>query len=160
MTESSTTAGAITAPDVTVHLLRPAPPVRAFLIAAVLSVLGAVVLVASSRNGWPLVVLVLGGVLAAAGVALLAVAVATMVRMRVRAELTPTGYSFRTPAGVRQGTWAETVKVTASDTGHRLSFVHRDESVDHVMTPLGHDDPEMGELVADLTRRLEASRRG
>ncbi|GAB3625048.1 hypothetical protein GCM10027418_31350 [Mariniluteicoccus endophyticus] len=149
-----------TAADVSIYHLRPAPPVRALGIAAVAAVVGAIVLVSALQMAWPTAVAAVGGILVALGVVLLVLALVAMFRMRVRAELTPTGYSFRTPAGVRHGTWAETVKVTVSDTGHRVTFVHRDDTTDHVITPLGNQDPQQDELLADVYRRLERSRKG
>lgn len=144
--------------EVSVHVLRAAPPARALMAAAIGSVLGAVVLVVSVANDWPAVVTVLGSVLLAAGLVLLGLALWTMTTMRVRAELTPTGYTFRTPSGVRHGTWAETVKVTASESGRRVTLHHRDESVHHVLCPVGAEDPAMQRLVGELAERLKSSR--
>lgn len=142
---------------VTVHTLRPQPPARAFLTAAVVSVVGALLIVLASAQQWPVVV-ALGVVVLIAGLALLGAGFWSMWRMQVRAELTPTGYTFRTPAGVRHGTWAETIKVTASESGRRMSFHHRDETVDHVVCPVGANHPAMTELVEDVTSRLKNSR--
>jgi len=72
--------------------------------------------------------------------------------------LTPTGYTFRTPAGIRVGVWAETQKVTTSETGRRLSLHNKDESVQDVISPVGAEDAAMRRLVADLTERLTRSR--
>jgi hypothetical protein len=143
---------------VSVHTLRPQPPVRAFLIAAVVSVAGAVLTVVGAANGWPGGVIALWVVILIAGLALLGAGIWSMWRMQVRAELTPTGYTFRTPAGVRHGTWSETTRVTASESGRRISFHHRDETVDHVICPVDANDPTMAELVEDVTSRLKDSR--
>ncbi|NNG19719.1 hypothetical protein HJ590_09045 [Naumannella sp. ID2617S] len=143
---------------VSVHVLRPAPPVRAFGIAAVLIVVGAVLVVTGSAQQWPVVALALGGLVLVLGLVLFAAGVAAVVRMRVRAELTPTGYSFRTPGGVRHGTWADTVRVGISDSGRRISFLDRGERVQHVISPVGDESPEMEALTAEIVRRLEASR--
>lgn len=144
--------------DVTIHVLRAAPPIRALLIASLGSVLGALFIVVATANGWSVVITVLGVVILVLGLALLGLAVWTMTRMRVRAELTPTGYLFRTPAGVRHGTWAETVRVTASESGQRITLHGRDESVQHVFSPVGAQDPGMLDLIDDLTERLRTSR--
>lgn len=143
---------------VSVHTLRPEPPIRAFLLAAVVTILGAVLTVLASAQDWAGVVLVLGVMLMVAGLALLAAGIWSVWKMRVQAELTPTGYTFRTPAGVRHGTWAETVKVTASESGRRITFHHRDDTVQHIMAPVGGDNPAMSALVEDLTERLKTSR--
>ncbi|OYO01893.1 hypothetical protein [Enemella evansiae] len=144
--------------EVSVHVLRPAPPIRAFGLASVFTVLGAVLLVTAYAQGWSTVLKVLFGIVLVLGLALLGAAIATVVRMRVRAELTPTGYSFRTPAGVRHGTWADTAKVSTSESGHRLSFVDNDDRVQHVISPVGGESPEMSALTAEIVERLESSR--
>lgn len=144
--------------EVSVHVLRPAPPIRAFGLASVFTVLGAVLLVTAYAQGWPVLVMVLFGIVLVLGLALLVAAIATVVRMRVRAELTPTGYSFRTPAGVRHGTWADTAKVSTSESGHRLTFIDRDDRVQHVVSPVGGENPEMSALTAEIVERLDASR--
>lgn len=147
------------APDaVSVHTLRPEPPFRAFLIAAVVSVAAAILTVVGAANGWPGGVIAIWVVFLIAGLALLGAGIWSMRRMQVRAELTPTGYTFRTPAGVRHGTWAETTKVTASESGRRITFHHRDDTVDHVICPVDGTDPAMTGLVDDVTSRLKDSR--
>lgn len=144
--------------SVSVHVLRVAPPNRAFLLAAVGSILGALLLVLATANGWSAVVTVLGVLILLAGLALLGLAIWTVMKMQVKAELTPTGYTFRTPGGVRHGTWTETVKVTASESGRRITFHRKDESVQHVLAPVGGNDPAMIRLINDLTDRLMTSR--
>lgn len=153
MTEPEATAG-----DVTIHVLSPAPPTRALLIAALGSVVGAVLIVLAAANGWSVVVTGVGVLILVLGLALLGLALWTVFRMRVRAELTPGGYTFRTPAGVRHGTWADTVRVTASESGQRITLHARDESVQHVLSPVGSRSPAMQRLVNDLTERLRSSR--
>ncbi|MDO5498207.1 MAG: hypothetical protein Q4F67_00840 [Propionibacteriaceae bacterium] len=146
------------ASQVSVHVLRPATPTRAFAAAAVGSVLGAVLIVLSATQQWAVVVTILGVLILVAGLALLGLGILTVLRMQVKAELTPKGYTFRTPTGVRHGTWAETVRVTSSESGRRISFHRSDESTQNVITPVGADDPAMVRLVDDLTERLRSSR--
>lgn len=144
--------------EVTVHVLRAAPPTRALLVAALGSVLGAVLLVLSKAQDWSVVVTVLGVIVLVAGLLLGGLAIWTMTKMQVRAELTPRGYLFRTPAGTREGTWAETTKLTASESGRRLTLHRADESVVNVLSPVGSQDPAMKRLIADLTRWLSERR--
>lgn len=158
MTDSHVPEPTMGAEDVTVHVLRSAPPTRALLVAALGSVVGAILLVLSAANGWSVVVTVLAVIILGAGLVLLGLAVWTVLKMQVRAELTPTGYTFRTPSGVRHGTWAETVKVTASESGRRISLYRRDDSVQHVLCPVGAEDRVMQQLVGDLAERLKSSR--
>lgn len=158
MTDAHDPAQATPATDVTVHVLRAAPPVRALGIAAVGSVLGAIFIVLSAANNWSAIVTTLGVIILVAGLALLGLAVWTMLKMRVQAELTPTGYVFRTPGGVRTGNWADTRKVTASESGRRLSLHRKDDSIQDVLSPVGTEDAAMRRLVADLTERLQRPR--
>ncbi|MDO5682592.1 MAG: hypothetical protein Q4G46_07180 [Propionibacteriaceae bacterium] len=144
--------------DVTRHVLKAAPPVRALGLAAAGSVVGAVLIVLAAANSWSPLVTALGAVLLVVGLALLGLALLTATKMRVQAELTPRGYTFRTPAGVRVGVWADTHKVTTSETGRRLSLHNQDDSVQDVLSPVGADDPAMQRLIADLTDRLTRSR--
>ncbi|HHV20257.1 MAG TPA: hypothetical protein GXZ30_01765 [Propionibacterium sp.] len=144
--------------EVSRHVLRPAPPIRALGVAAVGSVLGAVLIVLSAANGWSGFVTGIGVIILILGLLLLALAIWTAFKMRVQVELTPTGYTFRTPAGIRVGVWAETQKVTTSETGRRLSLHNKDESVQDVISPVGAEDAAMRRLVADLTERLTRSR--
>lgn len=158
MTDSTATPPAETGQDVSVHVLRPPLPARAFLSAALGSVLGAILIVVSRAQGWHVLVTALGVILLVAGLILLGAAVITTLRVRVRAELTPTGYSFRTPAGVRHGTWADAVRVTTSGSGRRLTFHLRDESEQIVLSPVGTDDPAMSRMIQDITAHLKTSR--
>lgn len=155
---TATPAASGTGQEVSVYQLRPAPPIRAFLLAGIGSILGAVVIVLSRAQGWHGVVTALGVLLLVLGLVLLGGAFYAMTRMQVKAELTPTGYSFRTPAGVRHGTWADTVKVTTSESGRRITFHRRDESLQHVVTPVGSTDSAMRRLTTDITDRLKRSR--
>lgn len=142
-----------------VHMIRPAPPVRAFLIAAVLAMIGAVLSVTASAQQWPVGLIIFGVIITLLGLLLLGTAAWTMFRMRVRAELTPTGWFFRGPNGVRHGTWANTIKVTASDSGRRISFFGRDETVQNVIFPQDGTVPEMEQLTRDITAHLNRARK-
>lgn len=144
--------------DVTQHTLRPAPPVRAFLIAALATLLGAVLAVAAHSQQWHVAVLVIAVIVLLAGLALLGAGIVALTRMTVRGELTDQGYEFRTPRGIRSGKWADTVQVLAGDHGSRLTFVNRDESTVTIVPPLGDEDPAYDALVRDITARLDASR--
>ena len=57
-----------------IHVIKPQPPVRAFVTAAVADLVGAVVLVAALSQGWHVALVVVGALLLAAGVGLLVMA--------------------------------------------------------------------------------------
>lgn len=134
------------------YVLRPAPPVRAFLTASTLTVLGAVLVVLAAANRWHPVVTVLGGVLIAAGLALTALGIWALFRLRVHARFDATGYTITSQRGEVDGPWIEVRKVTLS--GPRL-VIERREGADHeVLTPLGDTDPVAERMLRDMTRRL------
>ncbi|MFV0451895.1 MAG: hypothetical protein ACK5LS_06575, partial [Propioniciclava sp.] len=69
------------------YVLRARPPVRAFVLAAVLTLGGAALAVAASQFAWPGALVVLGIVLIVLGVALLGLAAAAAQRQEVTVVL-------------------------------------------------------------------------
>lgn len=143
----------------TQHVLSAPPPTRAFAIAAVVTVVGAVFVVLSRAQGWPAAMLVLAVVVTVLGVGLFAAGAYAMTRMRIRGELDAAGYHFRSPDGDSTGDWIDISKVTASESGHRITLVGRDGSKQDVLFPVGNEAPDMERLVDDITTRLVESRR-
>lgn len=135
------------------YVLKPRPPVRAFLIAAALALLGAL-LVAATGGGLlrALAVLVL-----LAGVALAAIAGSSMVQMRTFVDVDDAGYRMTGPGTDKSGSWDEVTKVTTSAAGSHLTLYHGEVGRTHVIAPQGEDE-EMTRLVADIAKRLDASR--
>lgn len=139
----------------TVYLLRPAPLMRAFLIAGVLALVGAVLMVCTNALGWHVIWFILGLLIGLVGLALFGVAVFAMFWQRqVRAELTDSGYAFRTTKRSVEGRWDAVTKVSASDTGHRITFTTRDGHREDVIFPVGNEDRRLRAMVEDLTARL------
>ncbi|GAA1398907.1 hypothetical protein [Luteococcus peritonei] len=135
------------------YVLKPAPPVRAFVIAAALVLLGALLVALTSGGlGRALAVLVL-----LAGVTLAAIAGSSMVRMRTFVDVDAEGYRITGPGTERQGTWEEVTKVTTSANGSHLTLYHGQVGRTHVIAPQGEDE-QMTSLVADIAKRLDASR--
>lgn len=143
----------------TQHTLSGPPPTRAFALAAVITVIGAIFVVTSRAQGWPAAVLVIAVIVTVLGVALFGVGAYAMSRMRVRGDLDATGYAFHGPHGSLGGDWLEITKVTASETGHRITFVSREGESQDVIFPVGKDAPDMERLVEDITTRLIESRK-
>lgn len=143
----------------TQHTLSGPPPTRAFALAAVVTVIGALFVVLSRAQGWPAAVLVLAVVVTILGVALFGAGAYAMTRMRVRGELDGKGYTFHGPHGSLGGDWLEITKVTASETGHRITFVGKESETQDVIFPVGSEAPDMESLVEDITTRLIESRK-
>lgn len=138
------------------YVIRPRPPFRALVISAVLSLLGALLLVLGLALSWHIVVAVLGGVLLSAGVALFIAAVVVMRRRVVVLTLDAQGYTVVGAGQDHKGTWKKVTRVTQNEAGDRLT-IHESEQRTYLyfMTP----DGELIEAVAkELRRRLRASR--
>ena len=134
------------------YLLRPVPPVRAFLTASALCITGAVLIVLATDNAWHWIVTVLGELLVTLGVALTVLGVIALYRLRVRAVFDATGYNIRSQRGQVDGTWIDVTRVTLS--GPRL-VIERREGEDHqVLTPMGDRDPLAEEMLQDMSHRL------
>ncbi|WP_051215605.1 hypothetical protein [Granulicoccus phenolivorans] len=140
--------------DVATYVLRPAPPIKAFFIAAVLIILGAVFTVTSTAQGWHVVVTVLAVIVLIAGVALAAMAVVAMLRSRVKAELRGDGFHIESANGIIDGRWNDITKATRSESGHRITLVMRDDTERHVLSPVGRENPDMAAFTEDLVARL------
>jgi len=153
-TPESTTVPQATRPDAERrYVLRPRPPVRAFVIAAVLALLGAV-LAAAASGGWS----VLGVLVLFAGLALAGVAGWSMLTMRTFVDVDDQGYRIHGPGTDKSGAWREVTKVTTSAGGSHLTLYHGQVARTHVLAPVGAGDAEMQALVADIAARLDASR--
>ncbi len=138
--------------------LAPRPPMRAYGLAGLLAALGAGLTVAASAQGWGTGVVAFGLALLVAGLVLLVAAVVAARRMRVRVELTETGYQVSGPGGEREGTWAEVTRITLAADGHRLTLHHSPEHRTLLVTPAGRHDPELERLGQAMARRLDVDR--
>ena len=145
--------------DTTVrHVIKPRTPVRAFIIAAVLVLVGAVLVAVSAAQSAGAVWAALPAVLMVAGLALVGIAVASMVKMRTFVTVDDEGYRITGPGVDKQGTWVDVTRVTTSSNGSHLTLYHGEVGRTHILCPAGGDDPSMQALVADISRRLDDSR--
>lgn len=138
--------------------LRPRPPLRAFVLGALVSVVGALVTVLAAANAWPLAALVAGIVLIIAGVVLVVGGFASMRVMRVFVDVDDEGFRVRGAGADKRRTWAEVSKVVLADGGTRLVFSHGEVERTHLWCPAGADDPEFLGLIGEVSRRLDKSR--
>jgi hypothetical protein len=108
------------------HVLRPVPPLRAYALAAILSALGAVILVAGLMGGgiW---IVSLGALILAGGLVLLGAALASVRRYRVSVDLDEHGYAIHGSVGDQSGSWDDVTRVTRSADGNQLTFHQGDE---------------------------------
>lgn len=141
-------------PSNSTHVLNPRPPVRAFGIAAVLVLVGAVLLVVAGST----VLDVLAGLLLVAGLALAAMGAWSMRTMRTFVELNQSGYRIHGPDVDKSGVWSDVTKVTTSAHGSHLTLYHGEVGRTHVICPGGGEDPSMKELVQAVSQHLDADR--
>lgn len=145
--------------DRTVYVIPPRPPIRAFAVAAVAALLGAVLLVSSLTWQFPVGLVVVGAVLLGLGVLLVLLAYLSMSWLAVRVQLDDEGYRVTGSPREHSGTWADVSKVTRSEEGSHVTIYHGNVRRTHLLFPAG-DSPLVGQVLDDVLARLQASRRG
>ena len=140
-----------------IHVIKPQPPVRAFVTAAVADLVGAVVLVAALSQGWHVALVVLGALLLVAGVGLLVMALVSMNRVAARFTLTDDGYRLVGPGVEHSGEWADVSKVTQSQEGSHVTIYHGAVRRTHLLFP-GGDRAQIDAVLADIRARLQTAK--
>lgn len=135
------------------YLIQSRPPVRAFAVAAVVALAGALLLVGSLAWGWHLLVGVIGGIALAAGVALTVIAFLSIRRLAVRLTLDDDGYTVSGSEVDHSGQWRDVSKVTRSKEGAHVTIYHGPVRRTHLLFPAG-DSPQIDEILADVRARL------
>ncbi|MHA6513715.1 hypothetical protein [Tessaracoccus sp. Z1128] len=141
----------------TTHVIKPQPPVRAFVTAAGADLIGAVVLVAALNQGWHVAVVVVGALFLVAGVALMVAAFVSLDRLAVRLTLDDDGYRLVGPGVDHSGEWADVSKVTQSQEGSHVTVYHGPVRRTHLLFP-GGDRAQIDEVLADIRSRLQAAK--
>lgn len=141
----------------TVHVIKPRPPVRAFVISAAADLLGAVLLVAAMKQGWHTVLVVLGVILFVAGSALMVMAFGSVNRLAVRLTLDDDGYRLVGPSVDHSGKWEDVSKVTQSQEGSHVTIYHGVVRRTHLLFP-GGDRAQIDEVLTDIRARLAAAK--
>lgn len=140
------------------YVLRPRPAMRAFVVAAALSVIGAVLVVVGQLAGPSTPVTVIGAVLLVAAVGLVLLAWIASRTNVVRVNLDDDGYRVLGPKANRTGRWTEVTKVGTSEDGSHLVISHGEVERVHIWSPLGGSDPQMQGLQSEIVERLDADR--
>lgn len=136
------------------YTIKPRPPLRAFVLAAVLSVIGAVMVVAGSGALWDW----LGGLVLLVGVGLLLMALYSLWSMRVHVDLDDEGFHVRGPGINKKKPWSSVTKVALSQDETHLVFSHGEVERTHLFCPGGPGDEEFESMLKDITRRLDENR--
>ena len=140
----------------TTFVVRPRLPMRAFVLAALLSMLGALGITLSAATAISQVWMWVSAAVLLVGVLLVITALTSMRRLRTYVDLDDTGWEVRTPGGTRRGDWSDVTKVTIAVRGDRLTLHHRDGRRTHIVAP-GPTD-EMQAMATDIATRLDANR--
>ena len=136
-------------------VIDPRPPARAFVLAAALSVTGAVLAVLPLEGALRWVLVVLGILLIAAAGLLMGLAVASMRRQRVVVVLDDDGFRVDSPTGVRSGAWAEVTRVTAAP--GRITLHQGETERVHLVAAAGKL-PQFDAIAHAISQRLDDDR--
>lgn len=128
---------------------------RAFAVSALLALAGSFLMVGSDMWGWHIAVTIAGGVLMAAGFALLAAALLAGRRGRVQVVLSDEGFRIVEPAGVRAGRWSDVTRVTEAP--GRLTFHEGTDARVHLVAPPGQAE-SLRKLGVEVSKRLDNHR--
>lgn len=140
------------------YILRPQPPMRAFALAAGLSMLGAILVVICAATHAHTAFMVISVIVLALGVLLLVAGLISMRRLRSYVDLTDDGYTVRTPGRTRSGAWDDVTKVTTSQEGAHLTLYQGQVGRTHILAPGNVASAEMLALGEDIASRLDQNR--
>lgn len=130
---------------------------RAFVIAAIASIVSAVLIVLAVEQSWHVSVLILASVLGLASLVLAMAAVISMRRMRVVVHLDDAGYKIVGADRVREGDWADVTRVTETTDGRHITIYHGNVARTHLLCPGGTQEAEFRAMLADIARRLDST---
>ena len=140
------------------YTLKPRLPLRAFVVAAAASIVGALLAVLAAANDWHVSVLVVGLVLVGAALVLLGISFMSLRTMRTLVAVDEAGFHIHGPGVDKRGKWADVTRVAVADQGARLIFSHGEVERTHLWCPGGATDPEFQKLTKDLVDYLDKSR--
>lgn len=145
--------------DATYYALRPRTPVRAWAIAGLTLVAG----VAAVLAGWPeprnVALVVVGALLAVAGLALAITAVIFMRTRTLHITLSPDGYEVLGPGYHKSGAWIDVDAVSATPDGSRLVIARGRVDRTFIQAPGGQLDDQMRAIADDIARRMRSLER-
>lgn len=145
-------------PGTTRHVMSPEPPIRGFVIAGILSIIGAVLMIISIANNWHEAVTILFIAVLACGIALAVTAAWSMLHMKLYVDLDNTGYHIHGAGQDRRGTWDKVTKAALTESRSRLTLYHGQVGRTHIVRPGVGNPQEMDDLAVDVAHRLDNSR--
>lgn len=147
-----------TLPDGTIrHVLRPEPPIGAFVISGVVTLIGVFLLVFSLVTHWSTGWIVFSAILLGLGLLMVAGSIWAAQRMRLLVDLNDEGYRIHGAGQDRSGTWTSVTKAAMTPNRSRLTLYHGQVGRTHIVRPGEGDPAEMGSLAADVARHIDRS---
>ena len=139
------------------YVLTSRPPIRAFVISAVLSLVGALLLVATLMNAWHSVIGVLAGTLLVLGLVLAVLALLLWRTLATTVRLSPEGYVIEGRAKPQEGDWKDVVRVSQASDGRSVNIYDRAGQKRRLVFT-NPSDPLIDDLLADIAARLDSHR--
>lgn len=136
------------------YRLDAALPVRAFGNAAVLLVVGGIVVALASGLNWHVAVTVLGAVVLLLGAVLLTLSLVVAFRGRSRITLTESGYELAALGRTSQHDWTDVTRATLTDNELRLYLRDHEDRPDRVPLLDPHHQAEFERLADEVTERM------
>lgn len=133
------------------------PPVRALIVAAIASLLGAVFLVVALSQGWHVVIVVLAALLLAAGLVLCAAAFLTASRGSATLTLNDEGYLMVGSGEELSGEWGDVSRVTIGQEDRHLTIHHGPERRTHVIMRTAPAQ-QVADVITDIQARLKKAK--
>ena len=141
----------------TTFSIAPRVPIRAFLIAAVASIIGAALLVLALVNAWHIAVVVLAVVILVAGLILLVVALMAQKASAAELVLDDEGYKLVNRAGEQWGDWAEVTRITRATDGGEVT-IHEGDVKRTRLQFHSVDRARIDEILDEMGVRLDAAK--
>ena len=139
------------------YTIVPRTALRAFLIAAIASVVGAGLLVLALANDWSSVVAVLAVLIMAAGLALLLIAFLAQRASVAELVLNDEGYTVVTRDASQSGNWVDVTRITRTVEGGHVTIYEGDEK--RTRLEFHSDDrDQIDEILAEMGARLDAAK--
>jgi len=139
----------------TTHQIRQRPPLRALALAAVLMLVGLVLVLMAELLDGNLWLTVTGLLVVGAGLVLFGTAWVASRVARVQVVLDEDGYVIQGRESALSGRWADVKRLTRGS--DRITLYRGDGHRVQLVVPGGHPS-ELDDLGADITRRLDADR--
>ncbi len=141
----------------TTFTIAPRVPIRAFLIAAVASIVGAALMVFALLNAWHVAVVVLAAFILVAGLVLLAVALVAQKASAAELVLDDEGYKVVNRAGEQLGNWAGVTRITRATDGGQVTIHEGDEKRTQLQFH-SVDGARINEILDEMGVRLDAAK--